>query len=75
MSDEKESPLKRENLEQILACALTLVAPKLGRETPDQSDQRRARAARTIADHMERAGVICSQRKPAAPHKTPGAIS
>jgi hypothetical protein len=72
MSGQKESPLEREILEQILAYALTLIEPKLGRETPDQSDQRRARAARTIADHLERAGVTCARRPPAPAHKTPG---
>lgn len=73
MSDQNESPLERENLERILAYSLTLVEPKTGRETLDQSDQRRGRAARTIADHLDRAGVVCSQRPPATPHKTPGA--
>ena len=72
MSDEKESPLERETLERILAYALTLVEPKRGKETADQSDQRRARAARTIADHLDRAGVVCSQRPATTPHKTPG---
>jgi hypothetical protein len=71
MSPEKESPLERENLEQILAFALTLVEPKRGKETPDQSDQRRARAARTIADHLARAGVVCLRRPPIQGHKTP----
>ena len=71
MSEQKESPLEREKLEEILAYALTLIEPKQRRETPDQSDQRRARAARIIAEHLERAGVICARRPPAAAHRTP----
>lgn len=64
-------PLSRETLEQILAYALTLTEPKRGRETPDQSDQRRGRAAKTIAEHLERAGIVTLRRPPTQGHKTP----
>lgn len=61
----------RATLEQILAYALSLTEPQRGRETPDQSDQRRGRAAKTIADHLERAGVVTLRRPPIQGHKTP----
>ena len=49
MSDEKESPLEREKLEEILAYALTLIEPKQRRENPDQSDQVSVRARGVIS--------------------------
>lgn len=63
------SPVHAEDLLQVLAYALTLVQPRQGKETPDQSDLRRQLGAKAIAEYLKLAGVRC-YRGPAAPLTT-----